>query len=275
MHCTCRGVRLSLVASLARRGLPPAVPTTHCQLCGWRPCAPHWVLALAIDSGLLSPGPGPHKFRCARAVARCFTQVAQAQPPTIMRSMLVLCLALCVLGPCSGFSLRAERDGLSRGGYVGNKAFMLISGKSGPQEMCLVIADGARFVAWGGRPNTSRGVVDHLRGVAGDAGLALESCVDAVAAGDGRELWVMQPEGRIAALRGEKCVSEHDGLVSLSDCEASVAWELQANNKLKSGSGGRLCLSGSGASSGSNVALRAAVHASSAIDVAHGSQHCY
>ncbi len=112
-------------------------------------------------------------------------------------------------------------------------------------------------------------------GVAGDAELALESCVDAVAAGDGRELWAMQPGGRIAALRGKKCVSEHDGLVSLSDCEASVAWELQANNQLKSGSGGGLCLSGSGASSGSNVALRAAVHASSAIDAAHGSQHLY
>ena len=94
--------------------------------------------------------------------------------------------------------------------------------------------------------------------------------MDAVAAGDGRELWVMQPGGRIAALRGEKCVSEHEGLVSLGDCEASAAWELQANNQLKSASAGGLCLSGSGASSGSNVALRAAVIASSAIDIAHG-----
>ena len=80
----------------------------------------------------------------------------------------------------------------------------------------------------------------------------------------------MQPGGRIAALRGEKCLSEHGGSVSLSDCEASVAWEMQAGNQLKSGSGGGVCLSASGASSGSNVALRAAVHASSAIDAAHG-----
>ena len=112
--------------------------------------------------------------------------------------------------------------------------------------------------------------LDMLQGAGGDVDLVLESCVDAVAAGDGRELWVMQPGGRIAALRGGKCISEHDGLVSLSDCEAGVAWELQANNQLKSASAGGLCLSGSGASSGSNVALRAAVRASSAIDVAHG-----
>ena len=94
--------------------------------------------------------------------------------------------------------------------------------------------------------------------------------MDAVAAGDGRELWVMQPGGRIAALRAERCLSEHGGSVSLSDCEASAAWEMQASNQLKSGSGGGVCLSASGASSGSNVALRAAVHASSAIDAAHG-----
>lgn len=119
----------------------------------------------------------------------------------------------------------------------------------------------------------ARGVAIFFAGAASDADLALESCVDAVAAGDGRELWVMQPGGRIAALRGEKCVSEHEGLVSLGDCEASASWELQANNQLKSASGSEMCLSGSGATSGLNVALRAAVRASSAIDVAHGAPH--
>ena len=122
-----------------------------------------------------------------------------------------------------------------------------------------------------GRACAARVFAHISQGADSDAALVLESCVDAVAAGDGRELWVMQPGGRIAALlRGEKCISEHDGLVSLSDCEGGVAWELQANNQLKSASAGGLCLSGSGASSGTNVALRAAVHASSAIDVAHG-----
>ena len=82
----------------------------------------------------------------------------------------------------------------------------------------------------------------------------------------------MQPGGRIVALRGDKCISEHDGLVSLGNCETSGAWEMQADNQLKSGSGGGMCLSGSGASSGLNVALRAAVHASSAIDAAHGAR---
>ena len=94
--------------------------------------------------------------------------------------------------------------------------------------------------------------------------------MDAVAAGDGRELWAMQPGGRIVALHGEKCISERDGLVSLGNCETSGAWEMQAGNQLKSGSGGDMCLSGSGVASGLNVALRAAVHASSAIDAAHG-----
>ena len=117
----------------------------------------------------------------------------------------------------------------------------------------------------------------HLtsRGAGSDDDLVLESCVDAVAAGDGRELWVMQPGGRIAAVSGGKCISEHDGLVSLSDCGASDAWELQANNQLKSASGGGACLSGSGAASGANVALRAAIHASAAIDVAHGAPRCH
>ena len=108
------------------------------------------------------------------------------------------------------------------------------------------------------------------QGAGSDDGLVLESCLDAVAAGDGRELWVMQPGGRIASLNGGKCIAEHDGLVSLSDCEASDAWELQANSQLKSASGGGACLSGSGAASGTNIALRAAAHASSVIDVAHG-----
>ena len=60
-----------------------------------------------------------------------------------MRSMLTLCLAVCLFGHCfASFSLRVDRHGLSREGHVGTEAFMLVNGKTGAQEMCLTIADG-------------------------------------------------------------------------------------------------------------------------------------
>ena len=64
----------------------------------------------------------------------------------MMQSVLVLCLALGALSLCSGSSLRVERHGLIRASTSDNAAFMLINGKSGAQEMCLVIA-GACFGA--------------------------------------------------------------------------------------------------------------------------------
>lgn len=252
---------------------PHAVAPPPCQLRLWRPCALRLASACTIYSGLPIRG-GRANSPPALGVARCFPSGAQAQPPAIMRAMFVLCLAFCALGHCVGSSLRVERRGSSREGRVGAEAFMLINGKSGPQEMCLTIIDGNSVDACGrGQRSVARAFSAGIsQGAGNDDDLVLESCVDSVAAGDGRELWVMQPGGRIAAVRGGKCISVHDGLVSLSDCEASDSWELQANNQLKSASGGGGCLSGSGASSGSNVALRAAVHASSAIDVAHGAR---
>ena len=253
-----------------------AVATPPCHLRLWRPCAPFvWLRHLRFTVGC-QLGDATRHFPRALAVALCFAQSALVQPFAIMRSIFVLCLALCAFGHCFASSLRVERRGLSREGRVGAEAFMLINGKSGPQEMCLTITDGASIdacvcVCVAGLARSAV-LLDTPQGAGSNDALVLESCVDAVAAGDGRELWVMQPGGRIAALHVEKCISDHDGLVSLSDCEASDAWELQANNELKSASGGGGCLSGSGASSGSNVALRAAVHASSAIDVAHGAR---
>ena len=137
---------------LARRGLPPPASTPRCHLRIWRPCAPHWVLALQVCSGSTPP--------CDQATqvqtrARSYTlvgPVAHTHQVAIMRSIFGVCLALCVLGLCSGSSLRVDRVGFARGARSSNEVFMMVSGKSGPQEMCLVIADGARFNACVCRP---------------------------------------------------------------------------------------------------------------------------
>ena len=125
-----------------------AVATPPCQLRLWRPCAPFvcpWHLRFTVGCQLA--GIARNFFR-ALAVALRFAQSALARPCAIMRSMLVLCLALCAFGHCFASSLRVERRGLSREGRVGAEAFMIMNGKSGPQEMCLTIADGASIDAY-------------------------------------------------------------------------------------------------------------------------------
>lgn len=61
-----------------------------------------------------------------------------------------------------------------------NPAFMLISGISGPSEMCVSALGGFVAVAVG----LPICVCFHEKGVA-----ALEPCAAAVASGEGRELW--------------------------------------------------------------------------------------
>jgi len=74
-----------------------------------------------------------------------------------------------------------------------NPAFMMVSGISGAAEMCLAVASGVCVGVFalvvGAR------AWDELAGGVGveGAAVALEPCVGAVAAGDGRELW---PLGR-------------------------------------------------------------------------------
>ena len=74
-----------------------------------------------------------------------------------------------------------------------NPAFMMVSGISGAAEMCLAVASGVCVGVFalvvGAR------AWDELAGGVGveGAAVALEPCVAAVAAGDGRELW---PLGR-------------------------------------------------------------------------------
>ena len=142
---TCSGVSLenscASLASLACGGLclPFVCLAPMCVSCGF---------------GVVSPDNGCHTqlptARPARAFAESFAvHIGSLPRPSrraTMRSMLVLCLACCAFGHALGSSLRVERHELTREGHVDNKAFMLVSGKSGAQEMCLVIADGVRYL---------------------------------------------------------------------------------------------------------------------------------
>ena len=124
------------------------------------------------------------------------------------------------------------------------------------------------------------------------ASVVMEPCAESIAAGDGRELWQYLSSGQIASVLGKKCISVGTGnLVMLKSCDASSSsqWEAQgsgtlytyissiecftspcacAEGQLRSGHG---CLSMKGLAAGTNVALRAAVSASSSADTgAHG-----
>ena len=138
-----------------------AVATPPCHLRLWRPCAPFvWLRHLRFTVGC-QLGDATRNFSRALAVALCVAQGALVRPLAIMRPMLVLCLLLCAFGHCFASALQVERRGLSREGRVGAEAFMLINGKSGPQEMCLTITDGASIdacvcVCVYGRPGAER-----------------------------------------------------------------------------------------------------------------------
>lgn len=93
-----------------------------------------------------------------RAVVRRAVPFPRDQPLDIMQSLLFLCLAFCVFSPCSGSSLRVDRHGFTRESNADNAAFMMINGKSGAQEMCLVVAGGTRFVYVRARPGAACGV---------------------------------------------------------------------------------------------------------------------
>ena len=111
--------------------------------------------------------------------------------------------------------------------------------------------------------------------------LVLEPCVAAVAAGDGRELWDFRPDGQLAHLVGDACVGVGRGngtgpsLVTLQGCANAqndrAAWDSQPNGQLRL-RGSSLCLSQEGASARDlDVAVGAAVVASSTLDFAtHG-----
>jgi len=131
-----------------------------------------------------------------------------------------------------------------------NPTFMMVSGISAAEEMCL----------------TNGGV-----GMDG-ADVMLEPCAAAVAAGDGRELWQRLPNGQVAHAMDHKCMSVAGDAVVQSACDGAASWEAQGNGQLKLGQAGDRCLSQKGSTSGmEDVAARGAIACSSSADVvAHG-----
>jgi len=146
-----------------------------------------------------------------------------------------------------------------------NPPFMLVSGISAPEEMCVVVENGSVDVE--------------------GAEILIESCAAAIAAGDGRELWQSSPNGQISNVVSGKCVGlldnevSNEGSVALMDCDGASAagdarsvWESQGNGQLKLGRAGQYCLSQRGSEAGvEDVAAKAAIIASSFADAeAHG-----
>merc|ERR1719262_1274667 len=94
----------------------------------------------------------------------------------------------------------------ARAGAAGDSpSFMMVSGISASEEMCLTAADGGIDIA--------------------GTDLVLEPCAAAVAAGDGRELWQRLPNGQIANALGNKCISANTGdAVVLTACDGGSVW---------------------------------------------------
>merc|ERR1719326_1833125 len=133
-----------------------------------------------------------------------------------------------------------------------NPSFMMVSGISSSEEMCLTAADGGIDID--------------------GTDVILEPCASAVAAGDGRELWQRLPNGQIANAIGKKCVGAAGDAVVLTSCDEGSAWETQANGQMKLARAGDYCLSQEGPAAGvEDAAARGAITASSTADnMAHG-----
>jgi hypothetical protein len=167
----------------------------------------------------------------------------------------VFLFATCSLCIASNTSRSSSRHASSS---QESAAFMLVSGITAQQEFCLSVESGNI-------------------GVDG-AGVVLERCAEAVAAGDGREIFSLQVGGQMANVAGGKCVGLHDGDVAdggqivLVDCDTASQWEALGNGQLKLKDAGDLCLSQQGLGPGrTDVAANAAVLASSTANViSHG-----
>lgn len=136
--------------------------------------------------------------------------------------------------------------------------FMIISGSTAAAEMCLTAeTDGAQ---------------------AAGAGIMVQPCSTAIAAGDGRELFSWE-DGQIVSISSRGCMvlpttaaGGHDRIV-FGRCggDAPTRFELQGNGQVKV-VGRSVCLTQQGIATGVfNAALRAAaVASSSADDLTHG-----
>jgi len=170
--------------------------------------------------------------------------------------VFVLLLVTCFLTEAENASHGLEFE--SSHGLQTAAAFTVVSGISAPEEFCLSVEGG--------------GI-----GIDG-AALILERCSEAVALGDGRDLFSLQAGGQLLNVAGGKCVGLRSGdLVDggelmFGDCDTASRWEVQGNGQLKLNSAGDFCLSQKGLVPGkTNVAAKAAVMASSTANVlSHG-----
>ena len=118
------------------------------------------------------------------------------------------------------------------------------------------------------------------------AAVVLEECVRSVAAGDGRELWKLQPNGQLVNIVGGKCAGLVDndvasGHVALMDCDAALKsndgrsqFEMLGRGQLKLARHGAFCLSHTGPGAGRrNVAAKAATTATSSFSAEHGKNY--
>ena len=94
--------------------------------------------------------------------------------------------------------------------------------------------------------------------------LVLVPCAAAIAAGDGRELFTMQPDGQIVSVAGHLCVGLNGdveaGTLALASCDsAGNIFELDGSGQIKFGKDGHYCVSQRGSTAGNvNLALAAA-----------------
>merc|ERR1712051_204734 len=143
----------------------------------------------------------------------------------------------------------AYADEVSRSALMAKRseadpAFMLVAGISAPEEMCLLEAEGKVY---------------------------LDSCLSAVAAGDGRELWSLEAGGQLMHVVSKKCAGSSGGAsIAMTECSGASVWKILANGQAQVGD---KCLSQSGVAVGTeNVALWAATTATSWTNSAsHGS----
>merc|ERR1719253_2349990 len=122
-------------------------------------------------------------------------------------------------------------------------SFMVISGITGPDQ-CLAAV--------------------------GDSTAMLEPCTEAIAAGDGREVWSFENGGRLRNVVSNKCLQVSGADVSLGSCEGKASsWEMTSDGQMKHGD---VCLTQSGSFAGDeDVAHGAPVHAtSSSEESSHG-----
>ena len=92
--------------------------------------------------------------------------------------------------------------------------FMIISGITSGAEMCVVAEGGAVDVpASLAERVASRGTI--APGEVDGASALLEPCLEAVAAGDGRELWQFEAAGAIQSAVGKKCLQARTGVQRL------------------------------------------------------------